>query len=210
MLTPSLPSPRLDSRNSPDFRYCKSTGTALVFCDPRHPWTVISVVMPFHSPNPETDTEAELLRFPTSVDRWLAVIAAIYVLVAIGLPAWHLGQVVAGGAVFQPILAVLPPMVLALLWILTVPCYYELRHSSLIARSGIVRVTVPFLAITRIRRTRTLVSAPAWSLNRLAISYGKTQQLIISPERQDDFLRAIQQRAPHLEWVNDELVALDD
>ncbi|MCW5965480.1 MAG: PH domain-containing protein [Bryobacterales bacterium] len=154
--------------------------------------------------------ERETLRFATRIDRWLAVVAGGYVLLAVGLPAWHLGNVFGGGAAFNPLLAVLPPLILALVWAVAVPCTYELRGLSLVAHSGMIAFAIPLLAITRVRRTRTVISAPAWSLQRLEISYGKTQRLIISPEREAEFLRELKLRAPQLVWVGDELVVAQE
>lgn len=161
-------------------------------------------------PPREAFAERETMRFATRVDRWLAVVAGAYVLLALGVPAWHLGNVFGGGAPFDPLLGVLPPLILGLLWLVTVPCYYELRSQALVARSGIILFAIPLLAITRVRRTRTVISAPAWSLQRLEIRYGKTQRLIISPERETEFLRELKLRAPQLVWVGDELAVAQE
>jgi len=42
--------------------------------------------------------------------------------------------------------------------------------------------------ITRMERSRSLLSAPAASLNRLALYYGKGNVTYISPRRQDEFI----------------------
>lgn len=157
-------------------------------------------------PTRESQPQPEKLRFSTRVDRWLAVVIAVYVLVAVGLPAWHLGNVVSGNTSFDPVMGLLPLVIFGLLWLVTVPCRYEFIDKALVARSGIIRFSVPLLAITRVRRTWNPMSAPAWSLRRLEIHYGKTQQLLISPENEDAFLQALEARAPQLEWVGDELV----
>lgn len=162
-----------------------------------------------HPPR-EALAERETLRFETRVDRWLAAVALLYVLVALGIPAWHLGEVLGGGAAFQPAVGVLPLLILGLLWAIAVPCYYELRGIALVARSGMITVALPLLAITRVRRTHSLQSAPAWSLHRLEISYGKTRHLIISPERESEFLRELKARAPQLVWAGDELTVAEE
>ena len=149
--------------------------------------------------------EESALKFSSRLDRWLAAVAIGYALLALGVPSWHLGRVVGGGDTFDPLLVLLPLVILALLWVLSVPCEYELREKSLVARSGLIRFSIPLLAITRVSRTRTLVSAPAWSLDRLEIRYGKTHRLIISPERQAEFLNELKARAPQLVWVGEAL-----
>lgn len=162
-----------------------------------------------HPPR-EAFAERETLRFATRVDRWLGAVGLLYVLVALGIPTWHLGEVLRGDSAFQPAIGLIPLLILGLLGAVAVPCYYELRGVALVTRSGLICIAVPLLAITRVRRTHSLESAPAWSLHRLEISYGKTRKLLISPEREADFLRQLQSRAPQLLWVGDELVAFDE
>lgn len=42
--------------------------------------------------------------------------------------------------------------------------------------------------ITKMQHSRSIISSPAASLNRLAIHYGKGNVAIISPRRQDEFI----------------------
>ncbi|MCU0228924.1 MAG: PH domain-containing protein [Bryobacterales bacterium] len=154
--------------------------------------------------------QRETLRFATRIDRWLGAVGVLYVLVALGIPVWHLGEVLGGGSAFQPAVGVLPLLILGLLWTVAVPCSYELRDVALVARSGLITVAIPLLAITRVRRIFSAESAPAWSLHRLEVSYGKTRKLLISPEREAEFLRELKSRAPQLLWVGDELAAFDE
>jgi hypothetical protein len=148
----------------------------------------------------------EPLKFATRVDRWLGAVAFGYVALALGFPVWHLGTVISAGVPLDPTPLLLPLGMLALVWLVSFPCNYELQGKNLVTRSGMITFKVPLLAISRVRRTRTLVSAPAWSMKRLEIRYGKTQRLIISPEREEEFLRELQARAPQLMWSGTELV----
>jgi hypothetical protein len=148
----------------------------------------------------------EPLKFATRVDRWLAAVGFGYVALALGLPAWHLGSVLSAGQPVEPMALLLPLGTLAIVWLVSVPCNYELQGKFLMTRTGYIKFKVPLLAITRVRRRRTFISAPAWSMDRLEIRYGRTQRLLVSPEREDEFLRELQARAPQLMWAGDELV----
>lgn len=45
--------------------------------------------------------------------------------------------------------------------------------------------------IKKIEPSRSMLSAPAASLNRLKISYGKYDEVLVSPRYQDDFIKTI-------------------
>ena len=60
--------------------------------------------------------------YPTKVDWWLGAIAGAYVIVALGVPAWHLGTVLNSQRPFDLSVAVFPIVLLAGLWALTYPC----------------------------------------------------------------------------------------
>jgi len=62
--------------------------------------------------------------------------------------------------------------------------------------SGPLRVRVPLAQIQRITPTRSVRSAPTLSLDRLEITYGKGQVVIISPKDHAAFFAAVAARAP--------------
>lgn len=49
-------------------------------------------------------------------------------------------------------------------------------------------------SITKIERSRCILSSPAASLDRLAIHYNKYDVIYISPRRQEEFLEEIKKR----------------
>lgn len=147
--------------------------------------------------------------FPTRVDRWLGVVAAGYVLVALGLPAWHLGSALGSSRPVDYVVIAFPLAVLAVIWLVSYPCEYTLEGKQLIVRSGMLRTRIPLLAITGVRPSHSIASAPAWSLDRLEISYGRTQRVVISPKGKAEFLEELQARTPHLVWAGDTLVVAD-
>ena len=91
----------------------------------------------------------------------------------------------------------------------TYPLDYEITGTELVARSGFMRWRVPLADIQEVRPTRSVLSAPAWSLDRLRVEYlkgGVACALLISPEDQAAFLRDLVDAAPGLELVGDRVV----
>jgi len=76
---------------------------------------------------------------------------------------------------------------------------YRVSDTTLAVRSGPIRVTVPLAAIRRVTRTRSVLSAPALSLRRLEVQYGRHSTVVISPNDESGFLDALRSRAPQAE-----------
>ncbi|MCZ2155465.1 MAG: PH domain-containing protein, partial [Bryobacterales bacterium] len=147
---------------------------------------------------------------PTKVDTWLKFVSAAYIVLSIGLPSWHLGSMLSIGEPFDPGLVVLPLGVLAFMWMLAYPCEYLFEAKYLIVRSGLLRIRIPLLAITSVKPSRNPLSAPAWSLDRLDIRYGRTKRVLISPREKDAFLADLELRAPHLIRQGDTFVVREE
>ncbi|NND60367.1 MAG: PH domain-containing protein [Gammaproteobacteria bacterium] len=87
------------------------------------------------------------------------------------------------------LLVTIPTVVLVTwLWMST---YYEVTANDLIIQCGPISRVVPLAAIQSVRATRSPISSPALSLDRLRIDYGDHQWVMVSPQRQDAFRRAI-------------------
>ena len=101
-----------------------------------------------------------------------------------------------------PLLAVVVG-VLALVF----PVNYRLTETELVVRSGLLRWRIPFDAIQEVHPTSNPLSSPAWSLDRLHVSYrskgGEVHFLLISPENKRIFLRDLAGRASELEFDED-------
>ncbi|MCC7340263.1 MAG: PH domain-containing protein [Bryobacterales bacterium] len=136
--------------------------------------------------------------YTTKVDRWLGAISAMYVLLAIGLPAWLLGSAVGSSQPLDPGLVALPLGVLAAMWAIAYPCEYLFEASDLVVRSGLLCIRIPLLSISTVKPSRSLASAPAWSFDRLEIRYGRKQRVLISPREKAAFLAELAKRAPQL------------
>ncbi len=133
----------------------------------------------------------DVVWFPSKVDGWLwpvlcvppasAVLFAIMALLSRqpGLAPWPALAVVAiyGGLLF--------------------PLRYGVSSRELVIRFGLARQRVPLANITRVRPTKSLLSAPALSIDRLEVRwdeglFGATR---ISPADRDGFLALLAERS---------------
>ena len=70
--------------------------------------------------------------------------------------------------------------------------YYEIKDDELIIRSGFLfNGRVRINEIREIRETNNPLSAPAISLDRLEIRYGKSKYVLISPKDKKGFIDSI-------------------
>jgi hypothetical protein len=124
------------------------------------------------------------------------------------LDGWIVTSILAGGAfplfalvilsiVTPRALLVAPPLFLLALafvaWLYFATQYVVTAH-RLIVRGVVARLDVPLDQITRIEPTHSMVSAPAWSFDRLRISYGQGRSCMISPRDRDRFLSLLRER----------------
>lgn len=141
-------------------------------------------------------------------DPWLValVIATTLVPVFIGLFLLFAtdGSWVAGAT---PLLAV---VIVVLVLLLTYPLYYEITKSSLTIRCGIlVRQQIPLDSIREVFPTRNLLSAPAWSLDRLRVNYeinGEVGSALISPKDKPGFMQELVSSGTGLEFQGERVV----
>jgi Bacterial PH domain len=92
-------------------------------------------------------------------------------------------------------------------WLMT-PLYYEITQSELNVRSGPMRWTIPLKFVNEVYLTRSPLSSPALSLDRLLIRYenGKgPSALMISPEDNTAFLQELALAEPRLKLVGNAL-----
>ncbi len=135
------------------------------------------------------------LRFASKVDGWLllvvlaAVAACAVAMLALATrgPAWT--------AVGWLVIA-LPGIVLPL-WVLC-DTRYELTDDALRVRSGPFRWRVGLRDVRAVVPSRSLLSSPALSLDRLRIDHGRTASLLVSPKDRERFLEELICRCPAL------------
>jgi len=80
--------------------------------------------------------------------------------------------------------------------------YYAIDGDKLIVRSGVLynnEITIP--SIRKIKKTRTFISAPATSLDRLEILYNRFDSVIVSPKDKQGFIAALIKLNPEIEVI---------
>lgn len=129
--------------------------------------------------------------FPSKVDGWLAAallagvgVALIAVLMAGAILPWPIAlSVLAVGGVLP-------------VWLL-VSTGYTLIDDQLVVKAGPFRWRVPIREIKSVTPTRSALSNPALSLDRLRIEYGDSRSIMVSPRDREGFLQELQARRTH-------------
>ena len=147
------------------------------------------------------NSETGDLRFPSKIDWWLPVLIGAAVLsapVSIALGAKH--------TPFTPatltILAVSMALPVGLVGWMFANTAYVIDGPDLRVNCGPIRIVVPIDSITRIERGSSLQSGLTLSLSRLAIHYGRFNEVLISPKDRQGFVRAIVARVPGVVLVD--------
>lgn len=132
-------------------------------------------------------TESPRLRFRSKIDLWLGGV----ILLGAGLSG-----TVALGLLFQEglaALAIIPLLATGLsIWVLF-GTWYDVSDTTLFVRCGPFRTAVLLSTVRAIRPTRTVLSAPALSLDRLQLTHAGGV-LVISPADATGFVRALRER----------------
>lgn len=70
--------------------------------------------------------------------------------------------------------------------------YYTIDGAELKVRSGfLINITIDINTITKIVPTRSILSAPAVSLERLEVFYNKYDSVVVSPEDKEGFIAGL-------------------
>ena len=83
--------------------------------------------------------------------------------------------------------------------------YYELEEDALLIRFGMVRSRVAYKDITLVEPTRSLISSPALSLDRIQIHSKTDLGTIISPKDKSLFIETLANHVEHLELIDEKL-----
>lgn len=128
-------------------------------------------------------------RFPSKIDTWLAAVLVIalaaqfmVLILAIAADAGPAATVTVLGAT-----VVVYPLILSIF----LRTYYEVDKMTLRIVSGPFGWRIPRDSITGVEASRSLLSSPALSSDRLRIRYGKRRSILVSPADKNGFLRAL-------------------
>ena len=147
--------------------------------------------------------ETKEIRFSSKVDWWLGLILCslpVAPISGIVLALLRQDQEAALSALGGLILII--AILLGLAW----PLHYTLTEEEIKIRFGLIRYRIPYRELQGISPTRTPLSNPALSLDRLRLERGRIVDTCISPKEKDEFLSAVAARAPHLKRSGDRLV----
>ena len=128
-------------------------------------------------------------RFKSKVDAWLVVVlvAAMAVQLIVTVHVLYAGQDAVAGAV-----AVVALLLVYLLIGLTLKrTWYEVDDRQLRIVCGIFRWTIPLADIDGVESTRSPLSSPALSLDRLRIRYRGKRSILVSPADRGRFVAAL-------------------
>lgn len=127
--------------------------------------------------------------FPSRVDAWLVAVllfAVLSPLVAVFLAGANM--------VFAAVSVLITLLVVGLL---LVPCRYTLEADHLLIRCGLIRQRIVYSDITDITASGSVLSAPALSLKRVKVAYGRagyTSSQLVSPRDREVFMQALRER----------------
>ncbi|MES3033811.1 MAG: PH domain-containing protein [Gemmatimonadota bacterium] len=140
----------------------------------------------------------DALVFRSRIDPWLAALTfgPVVIVGALGIRR----AIVAQRAPSLALAATLGIAIALLAWIF-LDTSYRVTSSDLLVRSGPLRITVPLRDIRGVRRTRSVLSAPALSLRRLEVSAANGRVVVISPADEVGFLTALRDRGATFEWT---------
>lgn len=138
---------------------------------------------------------SEPLRFRSAIGRSFLITIVI---------ALSLGPVIVGVSVWQgktparelPGVFLFMALPAIFIYVLYRATEYLIEDENLVVRGGIVNATVPLAQIRTVRASHTLLSAPAFSFDRIEITYDRFNTVIISPDDKAGFVAALERRCP--------------
>jgi hypothetical protein len=132
------------------------------------------------------------LTFRSKVDRWFTVVTIASSIICIGaFVATAIMGSLLSALVLSPVLLV---AVILPVWVWR-STYYLLGERDLHIRSGPFRWTIPLDEIHGVAPTRSPLSSPALSLDRLRIDYGQGKSIMISPADQSTFITRLEEKS---------------
>jgi hypothetical protein len=133
----------------------------------------------------------ERLVFPSKVDSWFVGAVAL-VAISVLFPLALLFRAGSDGVIVAiASFMVLPLALIVWVWLTT---YYALDGRRLFVHSGPFSWTIELADIRDIYPSRSLLSSPALSMDRLRVTYGRSKHLLVSPRNKEVFLAEIEQR----------------
>ena len=135
--------------------------------------------------------------FISKVDFWIALVLWGSSLLVIAIPFWQWKRNENGSLAQSILLTIILLPFIALMLLPFFSTKYTLMDSQLLVNNGFSTQRIELADITYITPTRSAISAPALSLDRLEINY-QNKEVLISPKDKPQFYREIQARNPSI------------
>ena len=68
---------------------------------------------------------------------------------------------------------------------------YRISETNLIIHAGLYKINIPIKSIKSVVSSKNVMASPAFSLDRLEITYKKNKRILISPKDKNRFLSDI-------------------
>lgn len=78
--------------------------------------------------------------------------------------------------------------------------YYLLEAENLVAVSGFFKIRVPYSEMLKVERTNSPLNAPALTMKRVRIKFGKWKEVLIAPQEEAEFFEILAEKAPQIEF----------
>ncbi|MCK5326538.1 MAG: PH domain-containing protein [Woeseiaceae bacterium] len=130
-------------------------------------------------------------RFKSKIDRWLMLLLVVIMAFEIVVMSIAALQTPDPRAAIGLIVTAL--LIIALIGSLLIGTHYTVDGNVLRVASGPFHWKVPIDQIQSVEATRSPLSSPALSLDRMRIRYSKNRRIMVSPADKAGFLRAIGQ-----------------
>jgi uncharacterized membrane protein YdbT with pleckstrin-like domain len=118
--------------------------------------------------------------YKSAVDLWLKLMTAGILILPIGISLII-------GSLNWPGILICGLTAAFILW-LYLATKYVITDETLIIHGGVIKVNIPLQEITSVTDSRSVMSSPAFSLDRLEIKYGADKMILISPKDKARFL----------------------
>jgi len=141
-------------------------------------------------------SSSSALVFPSKVDWWIVALMILPLGISIGVVGSAMRANPPLTAVF--LLVGIEVLVLALIAVTLRSTRYEVTGHEVVVRSPPFRWRIEIERIESIRPSRSPVSSPALSFDRLEIRYDGDRRILVSPRDREGFLAAVVARSGHL------------
>ncbi|ADX68449.1 MULTISPECIES: PH domain-containing protein [Weeksella] len=87
-----------------------------------------------------------------------------------------------------------------LIFVVLTTITYTVKEGELQVRvAGFLYRRIPVRTIRKIEKTRTILSAPAASLDRIILYYNRWDEIVLSPKDKEQFIADLQEENPSIE-----------